>query len=112
MTGTQLTQIPAQIIGFGDFRVAWPNGEVLTRRTGYRRRYGENPYVGYDSMRQNPLLPAREDRRLRPMERVLVAQVGTLQRAYPFTAIAKHGLLHDRLGQTPVGVFARQTDLT
>src|SRR3546814_8079598 len=37
MTGTQLTQIPAQIIGFGDFRVAWPNGEVLTRRTGYRR---------------------------------------------------------------------------
>src|SRR3546814_16976810 len=58
-------------------------------------------------MRQNPLLPAREDRRLRPMERVLVAQVGTLQRAYPFTAIAKHGLIHDRIGDTPVVVFAR-----
>ncbi|PKM16756.1 MAG: hypothetical protein CVV12_01410 [Gammaproteobacteria bacterium HGW-Gammaproteobacteria-2] len=108
MTGAQLTQVPAQIIGFGDFRAAWPAGEVLTRRTGHSRRYGENPYVGYDSMRQNPLLPEKNDRRLRPMERVLAAQIGKLQRVYPFTAIAKEGLIHDRIGDTPVVVFARK----
>ncbi|MDP1697677.1 MAG: DUF3179 domain-containing protein [Xanthomonadaceae bacterium] len=108
MTGAQLVQVPAQIIGFGDFRAAWPSGEVLTRRTGHRRRYGENPYVGYDSMRQNPLMPEHEDRRLRPMERVLAAQIGALQRVYPFTDIAKKGLIHDRIGDTPVVVFARK----
>src|SRR3546814_5710067 len=63
------------------------------------------------SMRQNPLLPAREDRRLRPMERVLEAQAGMLQRAYPFTAIAKHGLIHDCIGDTPVVVFARDKSM-
>ncbi len=108
MNGAKLTQIPAQIIGFGDFRAAWPAGEVLTRRTGHRRRYGENPYVGYDSMRQNPLLPEHEDSRLPPMERVLAAQVGKMQRVYPFTVIAKRGLIHDRMGETPVVVFARK----
>lgn len=108
MTGAKLTQVPAQIIGFGDFRAAWPAGKVLTRHTGHRRRYGKNPYVGYDSMRQNPLLPAHQDRRLRPMERVLAAQIGGLQRVYPFSAIAKAGLIHDRIGETPVVVFARK----
>ncbi len=108
MTGAKLTQVPAQIIGFADFRAAWPAGEVLTRRTGHRRRYGENPYVGYDSMRQNPLLPEHEDRRLRPMERVLAAQIGELQRVYPFAVIAKQRLIHDRIGETPVVVFVRK----
>jgi len=108
MTGAQLTQVPAQIIGFGDFRTSWPKGEVLTRRTGHRRRYGENPYVGYDGMRQNPLLPAHDDRRLRPMERVLAAQVGAFERVYPLTVIGKHRLIHDRIGDTPVVVFARK----
>src|SRR5919197_4096401 len=47
-TGTQLRQLPAQIVSWGSFRKAHPNGLVLTRHTGFSRPYGNSPYLGYD----------------------------------------------------------------
>lgn len=106
--GQQLRQIPAQIIGFADFRAAWPRGDVLTRQTGHRRPYGKNPYAGYDSMRANPLQPARDDPRLAPMQRLLAVQVGAHTRAYAFADIDRHSPIHDRLGDTPIVILARR----
>lgn len=95
-TGQRLDELPAQIVGFGSFRSRHPEGLVLSRRTGYWRDYGKNPYVGYDSIQGNPLLPGKDDPRLRPMQRVLVVRNDRWARLYPLDAIGKQDPINDR----------------
>ncbi len=47
--GKQLELIPVRIEAFALFRDRFPDGEVLNIPEGFRRPYGNNPYVGYDS---------------------------------------------------------------
>lgn len=94
--GRRLQELPAQIIGFKSFRSGHPEGLVLSRRTGYWRDYGKNPYVGYDSIQGNPLLAAKDDPRLRPMQRVLVVRSDGWARLYPLAVIGKQELINDR----------------
>ena len=71
LTGRRLELVPAQIVSFGDFRAAHPDGKVLSRNTGFSRPYGTNPYPGYDET-ENPFLFMGEvDPRLPPAERVI-----------------------------------------
>lgn len=53
--GAQLQLVPAQTLGWGSFVEAFPDAQVLTPDTGFSRRYGENPYVGYDDASTNPI---------------------------------------------------------
>src|SRR5262249_45760819 len=52
---------------------AYPHGLVLTRKTGFSRPYGQNPYYGYDDASSPPLFAAahRNDNRLAPKTRVV-----------------------------------------
>ena len=56
LAGAQLVLVPSQIISFGSFRDAFPGGQVLSRETGFQRRYGVNPYPGYDRIDSSPFL--------------------------------------------------------
>ncbi len=95
--GTQLTFLPSALISFADFKAAHPDGPVLSRETGYDRRYGENPYVGYDTVDQNPFLfTAPLDARLLPMTRVVTLSLGEVDVAYPLDILAEAGVIHDR----------------
>lgn len=68
-TGMVLEQIPAQIISFRQFKDEYVSGRVLSKETGHQRRYGENPYVGYDDISDKPwLFRGANDDRLPPME--------------------------------------------
>ena len=49
MTGTRLTPYPSRLESFALFRERFPSGEVLVPTNDGSRRYGQNPYVGYDS---------------------------------------------------------------
>lgn len=69
---TRLTQLPSQIVSFDTFTANYPDGKILNRETGHARPYGNNPYSGYDDINNSPFLyNGPEDKRLRPMERVL-----------------------------------------
>lgn len=46
LTGTELTFVPARLESYENFQARAPEGRVLAPE-GYRR-YGANPYVGYD----------------------------------------------------------------
>lgn len=105
LAGARLTELPSRIVAFADFRAAHPGGEVLSRRTGYRRPYGENPYAGYDSSSQSPLAPSA-DPRLRPMQRVLAVRGAHWQRVYPLALFADRRLLEDDAHGTPVLLLA------
>ena len=106
LAGQSLTFLPASVINFGEFRERYPDGQVLSRETGHNRRYGNNPYTGYDNISSQPFLFDGEiDDRLPAMERVVGLVVGEQAVAYPFSAIAEAGVINDEINGQPVVVF-------
>jgi len=72
LTGARLQAYPLSTISWGDWRRNHADGWVLSRDTGYSRRYGDNPYPGYDDVRASPFLfSGKADGRLAAMERVV-----------------------------------------
>ncbi|MFN2590251.1 MAG: DUF3179 domain-containing protein, partial [Actinomycetota bacterium] len=85
LTGTQLRFLPVQLVAWSDWRAANPRGKVLSRRTGYDRPYGENPYVGYDDERSSPFLFEGDlDPRLPPLARVVGVRIDGETMAFPY----------------------------
>lgn len=106
LTGTRLTFVPSQILALEDFAANYPEGDVLSRDTGHQRQYGRNPYVGYDTVDQQPFLFRGEvDGRLPPMERVVTVNQGGEAAAYPYSELEKVGVVNDRVGEQDIVVF-------
>ncbi|MHC4625188.1 MAG: DUF3179 domain-containing protein, partial [Planctomycetota bacterium] len=106
MAGAALRSIAAQIISFEQFRSAYEGGLVLSRDTGRRRRYGRNPYVGYDDVSQTPFLFRGEsDGRLPPMEKLVAVSVGEESKAYPYRVTRERRVINDKVGEREVVVF-------
>lgn len=103
LTGTQLEMIPAQLVGWQDFKTAHPDG-VVQARTG-PRNYGTNPYTGYDSTTSPFLFLGEPDPRLRATERVLGYHRGDTAAAYPMTALAREKVVEDTLDGQDVVIF-------
>jgi len=93
LTGTRLTFLPAQIVSLVDFAAAHPEGDVLSRETGFDRDYGRNPYVGYDAVDENPFLfDGVLDGRLPPKERVVTVGERDNAVAFPYSELRKVGV--------------------
>jgi hypothetical protein len=98
-TNTQLTLLPSQVVGFGEFATSFPDGMVLSRQTGTSRNYGRNPYAGYDSTTGRPFLFDGElDDRLPATERVLGGIIGGEAKAYPFPVLRSERVINDSIG--------------
>ena len=105
-TGRELKILPSQIISFEQFRKTYPDGFVLSKKTGYKRAYGQNPYAGYDDINNTPfLMDDIEDDRLPPMEKVIGVRVSETQKAYPYSLTKESVVINDNIEQTPVVVF-------
>jgi hypothetical protein len=104
--GEALTMLSSAMVGFGAFIEQYPEGEVLTRESGYgTNRYGSNPYFGYDSTTQPFLFTGELDTRLPATERVLAGVIGGEPIAYPFTVLAVMNVINDGVGGKPVVAF-------
>jgi hypothetical protein len=111
--GTELRQVPSQIVAYEDFKAAYPSGEVLSRSTGYWRSYGRNPYRGYDRVGDKPFLYFdRLDGRLPAMMRVLGVIHAGRSRIYPFSAFEEAGVLNDELAGLPLVIFYERSTLS
>jgi hypothetical protein len=91
LTGTHLKALDSQTLSFADFRLRYPQGDVLSRHTGFQRPYGQNPYEGYDT---NPGARPFDyggplDPRLPPVERVESMTIGNETLVVPFATLAK-----------------------
>ena len=105
--GRELVEYPASIVSFEDFRSKYPEGPVLSRRTGHNRPYGENPYRGYDRIDQSPFMFAGQtDPRLPPMERIVAVRIGERFKAYPFGEFEAPEVINDEFAGTPIAVLA------
>ena len=70
MTGKTLKMLPSRQESFARFRARAPNGKVLVSNRPFRR-YGINPYVGYDSARVPFLFRGDLPEGIAPMVRVV-----------------------------------------
>lgn len=107
LTGSRLTTLPAGVISWAEARAAYPEAQVLSRETGYRRDYGRNPYAGYDNINQSPFLydgPATPDQ-LPAMARVTTIELNGEAVAYPNEALQAVGVVNDTVGGVEVAVF-------
>ena len=85
MAGTKLNFLAAPIMSWQDFKTHHPDGLVLSKDTGFRRNYGENPYVGYDRIDNPPFLYSGDlDGCLQSKERVAAITVDGVDFAFPF----------------------------
>lgn len=113
LVGTRLEAVPSSTISFGDFRAAYPGGNVLSRDTGFHRDYGRNPYQSYDDNDSEPFLfNGRLDARLAPVDRVVTVEFGAESAAYPFSRLIDHPVVNDVVGHQPIAVFYRKGTLS
>jgi hypothetical protein len=108
LAGRKLEFVSAPLVSWQTFKGAHPKGLVLSRRTGFDRPYGENPYVRYDDPGGSPIarfFGGRRDARLPAMERVVAVSLGGEDVAYAFRALRARGAVNDEVRGVPIAVF-------
>jgi hypothetical protein len=105
--GRQLTFLPASIIGWGEFKENFPDGQVLSKDTGFSRAYGQNPYAGYDNINNSPFLfrGPQTPGELPAMARVLTVDLSGEAVAYPYQVLQEDGVINDTIAGEEVVVF-------
>jgi hypothetical protein len=106
--GRRLEFVSAPLVSWETFRAAHPSGHVLSRRTGYDRPYGENPYTRYDDPAGSPIkafFRGRRDDRFPAMARVVAVSLGGEDVAYAFTVLRERPAINDEVGDVPIAVF-------
>jgi hypothetical protein len=106
-TGTRLRSLPAPIVSWRAFRSAHPQGEVLSRKTGFSRNYGQNPYAGYDDIDSSPFLYDGPDTPgdLPPMARVIAVDAEEGPVAYPYEVLRDSPAINDVVDGEPIVVL-------
>jgi len=109
--GTTLTTIPSMIVSVDEFFTRYPMGQILSKKTEIaqaEKYYGYNPYVNYDS-KAKPIPqfinPLNVSTRLPAMERVVDIESQGSYKIYPFSAIAKKGVINDNFKSAKIVVF-------
>ncbi len=106
-TDINLVERPSQIVAYGVVKAEYDNAMVLSKDTGFRRPYGNNPYRGYDNIDSSPFLfRDATDPRLPPMERVLGIPVDGGNVVVPFQLLRDQALLYLEGTKTPIVVIA------
>ncbi|GAC1311978.1 MAG: DUF3179 domain-containing protein [Acidimicrobiales bacterium] len=99
LTGTQLRAYPLSTVSWAQWSQAHPDGWVLSRDTGYTRRYGDNPYPGYDDVHASPFLfSGKTDARRAAMTRVVGVNEDTDAVAIELGALQRRHVIETNLG--------------
>jgi hypothetical protein len=91
LIGEKLELLPLIQMTWSSWKARYPEGEVLSRDTGYLRNYNSNPYGRYD---ESPVIYFPVEflsRAYHPKERVLGIEVEGKYKAYPFAELSKYG---------------------
>ena len=103
--GQRLEQLYLAIVSWGEFKAAFPDGQVLSRPDS-GRSYGSNPYAGYDRPGNEPFLfSGRDDPRLPAVARVVAVERGDAAWAVSFTTLAEERVVTATVGGEDLVVF-------
>ncbi len=116
LTGDELESIPSPLLSWADFMAAYPDGQVLDRdSTGFARRYGANPYVGYDDEETQPFLFVGDvDGRAAAKQRIVGVTIGDDAKAYSLDAVSDGAAKasHDLVGGQEIVIFWKSGQAT
>jgi len=84
MRGTELAAIPLSHTTWRDWQSRYPNTQVLSMDTGFRRNYRVSPYGNYGRDGKLYFPVAEENRQFRRKSVVLGLDIGGHFKAYPF----------------------------
>ncbi|ELZ81428.1 DUF3179 domain-containing protein [Haloferax larsenii] len=112
LTGDTLSLIPSTISTWGEWKASHPETEVLvpppvsgTIKGRQTRRYGVNPYRGYQQSGAIGIGFNEEvDERLHPKTSVIGVTSGGVARAYTLSTVNDEGVVNDEVGGLPVVV--------
>ena len=106
LTGSQLAIVASQTVSFEMLAEQFPQALVLSRDTGYSRRYSENPYVGYE-FAGRLMFPVRRTARTKvaSLDRLVAVTGGGHTKAYTFSVLRRIRVLEDELGDMRYVVF-------
>ncbi len=114
--GRQLTPVPATVMNWRSVKEQMQEARVLSRDTGFpadfTRRYGHNPYQGYDrggGPWRRFFRHGRTDDRLPAMERVVALEGNGEYLAIPFSVLKDQRVAHVRVGDLVVVFWASGT---
>ncbi|MGQ0670011.1 MAG: DUF3179 domain-containing protein [Actinomycetota bacterium] len=111
LLGMELEWVPVQLVSWGDWRAAHPDGKVLSTETGSQRPYGTNPYENYDDPDSFPFaFDGDLDPRLPPKARVVGVQIGDDVVAFPYAelrdaVVGDWAVVEEPVGGRPLVVF-------
>ena len=110
LVGNKLGVLPASIVSFADFKDAHPDGQVLSRRTGFNKDYGSNPYAGYDRADRPPVVwkgvtASEADGRLLPKDRVVAVTIGDEDVAFPYSVLEIERVVNYTINDQALVVF-------
>jgi len=90
-TGKTLDIYPSQLISFSEFKDKYPNGEVLSRDTGYSRNYNLYPYGDYGENNQLIFPVSINDTRLPSKEIMYIVNFEDKSAAFQRSKLIKSG---------------------
>lgn len=93
MLGKSLAMLPARLESWAEFKARHPQGKVLVPNDPKLRRYGENPYVGYDRSAKPFLYNGAMPDGISPMARVVVYRHGGKVHAVALSYLVSQGSL-------------------
>lgn len=108
LLGTGLERLPLIWTTWERAARTYPNARVLSRSTGFNRRYGSDPYGSYNNPNsyyhtQSITYPvSNTDDRLPPKERIMGIELGGLHYAIPYAAVQRMGVVNFTMGITPM----------
>ena len=113
LTGDELEAVAAPLMSWDTFTERYPDGVVLDEtRTGFNRRYGTNPYAGYDNPATDPaFFTGFLDTREVAKERIAGVDLNGEQRAYRLATLESAdglSITPDTLGDTDIVVFWKE----
>jgi hypothetical protein len=120
-SGASLEPVPLTVVSWKRWKSEHPDGEVLSRKTGFERDYTRNPYGNYARTAEVWFPLSHSDGRLPAKSLVYGLRAGSWRKAYPADVLLKADPVNDALGEIPVLVtidpaldavlgFRRETD--
>lgn len=109
--GKELSYIPSVIISYEEFFKRYPEGKILSPKTGFdaQKRYGTNPYEKYDDLNSLPYSrffdEKKIDKRLPAMERIINIRDKDKYKIYSYSLIKKQGVINDKFENKDIVIF-------
>lgn len=104
--GQKLALLPSTHTTWQQWREKHPSTRVLSRQTGFNRRYNHDPYANYARTPGVMFPVSQQNNALAVKSWVLGLNINQQQRAYPFETLAglENGTLIDTLGNETINI--------